>query len=228
VFRTSEHTRVVASLFGQAEEFYEFTGLGRVSGGVQAELQYRASGDFDAWTFGLLGRAQGDYYQTDNRRGHRYQVALTARRSLTDRIEAFAALTGNARYAKSAVFDNKDYGAKLNLDYALGGRNGALYATGEFRRGDFASSGRFSLENVDIAEVITPDEVFGPDFFAYRVDAKGWLGTLGYNRPLGPRDALDISWRRAQVTPTRRPTFEVPGSFRYIDNQYSIVYLMRF
>jgi len=31
-----------------------------------------------------------------------------------------------------------------------------------------------------------------------------------------------------QVTPTNRPTFEVNGPFRYIDNQYSIVYLMRF
>jgi uncharacterized protein YhjY with autotransporter beta-barrel domain len=228
IFRTSDHTRIVASVFGQAEELYEFTGLGRFSGGAQAELQYRGSGDFDAITFGLLGRVQGDYYQTDNRRGYRYSVALSARRSLTDRIEAFAALTGNARFAKSAVWDNKDYGAKLNLDYALGGPNGSLYLTGEYRRGDFVSSGRFALDSIDIAEVFTPDDAFGPGYFAYRFDAKAWLGTLGYNRPLGPRDALDLSWRRVQVTPLDRPTYDLKGPFRYIDNQYSIVYLMRF
>jgi uncharacterized protein YhjY with autotransporter beta-barrel domain len=228
IFRTSTHTRVVASLFGQGEEFYEQTGLGRFSGGGQAELQYRSSGDFDAVTFGLLGRVQGDYYQSEKRRGYRYHVAVSARRSLTDRIEAFAALTGNARYAKSAVWDNKDYGAKVNLDYALGGPLGSLYLTGEYRKGDFVSSGRFALESIDIAEVLTPDDAFGPGYFAYRTEAKAWLGTLGYNRPLGPRDALDFSWRRVQVTPVNRPSFELNGPFRYIDNQYSIVYLMRF
>ena len=228
IFRTSEHTRVVASLFGQAEQFYEQIGLGRVSGGGQAELQYRSSGDFDAMTFGVLGRAQGDYYQSDKRRGYRYHVAFSARRSLTDRIEAFAALTGNVRYAKSAVWDNKDYGAKVNFDYALGGPLGSLYFTGEYRKGDFVSSGRFALESIDVAEVLTPDDAFGLGYFAYRTDAKAWLGTFGYNRPLGPRDALDFSYRRVQVTPTSRPTFELNGPFRYIDNQYSIVYLMRF
>ena len=229
IFRTaSPNVRVVTSLFAQAEELRETNGLARIGGGVQAELQYRTSGDFDAVTFGLLGRAQGDYYQTDKRRGYRYHVALSARRSLTDRIEAFAALTGTARYANSAVWDNKDYGGKINLDYALGGPNGSLYFTGEYRRGDFVSSGRFALESIDIAEVFTPDDAFGDGYFAYRFDAKAWLGTLGYNRPLGPRDAIDFSWRRAEVTPVNKPSFDLSGKSRYIDNQYSIVYLMRF
>jgi len=118
--------------------------------------------------------------------------------------------------------------AKLNLDYSLGGPLGSLYVTGEYRKGDFVSSGRFALESIDVAEVLTPDDAFGPGYFAYRTDAKAWLGTFGYNRPLGPRDALDFSYRRVQVTPTSRPTFEVNGPFRYIDNQYSIIYLMRF
>jgi len=228
VFPMGANTRVVGSLFVNAEQFYRYTGLGRVSGGFQAEFQYRPSGEFDATTFGLLGRFSGDYYDSDIRRGYQYSGAITMRRSLTDRIEAFAAITGNARYGKSAVFDQKYYGGKVNLDYSLGGPNGSLYLAGEYRRGDFASSGRFSLANIDIADVFTPDDAFGPGFFAYRIEAKGWISTVGYNRPLGPRDALDISWRRAEATPVDRPRFDVPGPFRYIDNQYSIIYLMRF
>jgi hypothetical protein len=228
VFPLTANWRVAVNGALSAEELYRYTGLGRVSGSFQAEAQYRATGDFDAITFGVVGRVAGDYYDAPNRRGYRGTLALTARQSLTDRIEAFAALTGIVRRSNSAVFDTKEYGAKMNLDYALGGPNGSFYLQGEFRRGDAVSSGRFSLDNIDIADVFTPDPVFGPDYFAYRFDAKTWLGTFGYNRPLGARDAIDISWRRVQTSPVDRPGFPVPGPFRYIDNQYSIIYLMRF
>ena len=215
-------------VFMNGEELYRYTGLSRFSGGASGELQYRTSGEFDAVTFGLLGRVQGDYYQTEKRRGYRYFVQASARRALTDRIEAFAALLYNQRWAKSKVFDTKDYGAKINLDYGFGGPNGSMYVTGEYRKGDVVSSGRFALESIDVAEVFTPDDAFLPGYFAYRFDAKTWIGTLGYNRPLGPRDAIDLSWRHAQSTPTNKPAFNVSGPFRYDVNQYSITYLMRF
>ena len=228
VFPLSSNLRVVGNAFVTGEEFYRYTGLGRFSGGLSAELQYRASGDWDATTFGLQGRASGDYYDAPNRRGYKGSIALTARRALTDRIDAFAAVTGTQRWGKSIVFDMREYGAKLNLDYAFAAPNGSLYVGGEYRRGDAVSSGRFALDSIDIAEAFTPDEAFGPGFFAYRFDAKTWIGTLGYNRPLGPRDGIDFSYRRVQSYPLDRPGFYVPGAFRYIDNQYSIVYLMRF
>jgi uncharacterized protein YhjY with autotransporter beta-barrel domain len=227
VFPVNANLRVVGSLFGGAEELHRYTGLGRVTGGGQAELQYRPSGDFDAITWGVFARIAGDYYDSSIRRGVRYHLAANARRSLTDRIEGFAAVFANVRDGKSAVFDLKDYGAKLNLDYSLGGPNGSLYAAGEYRRGDAVSSGRFSLDNIDVADVFTPDEAFGAGFFAYRFDAKTWIGTLGYNKPLGPRDAIDFSYRRVQTYPNDRPPW-LTGPFRYIDNQYSIIYLMRF
>jgi len=228
IFRLNPNTRVVGNLFVTGEEFYRYTGLSRFSGGGSAELQYRTSGDFDATTFGLQLRGTGDYYDSVIRRGYKASLSLTARQALTDRIDAFAALTGTKRWGRSAVFDMEEYGARVNLDYALGGVNGALYLTGEYRRGDVASSARFSLESIDVAEVFTADDAFPPGYFAYRFEAKTWIGTLGYNRPLGPRDAIDISWRRAQSTPTTKPTFNVQGPFRYDVNQYSITYLMRF
>ena len=83
--------------------------------------------------------------------------------------------------------------------------------------------------NVSLAEVFVLDDAFpGERLFAYRFDARTWVGTLGYNLPLGPRASIDISWRRAQATPTDRPDFDLPGSLRYVDNQYSLSLLKLF
>ena len=54
------------------------------------------------------------------------------------------------------------------------------------------------------------------------------IGTLGYNWPLGARDSIDFSWRRVQADAAQEPSFDFSGPLNYIDNQYSIVYLMRF
>jgi outer membrane autotransporter protein len=228
IFPLGTNTRVVGAIFVNGEELYKYTKLGRFSGGGQAELQYRNSGEWDSPTFGLQGRVTGDYYDSEIRRGWKYTVALTGRQSLTDRIEAFAAIMYNHRDAKNTVFDTKDYGGKFNLDYSLGGPNGSLYLAGEYRKGDVVSSGKYSLVSLDTADVFTVDDAFGPGYFAYRFDARTWLGTFGYNRPLGPRDAIDFSYRRAESTPTKSPSFSTSGPSKYIDNQYSIIYLLRF
>ena len=118
---------------------------------------------------------------------------------------------------------------KFALAYYSLGRAGVVYLTGEYRRGDTVSTGHPSLVNVGLAEVFAPDDAFdGADLVAYRFEARTLLGTVGYNYPLGGRDSLDFSLRRVQATPLARPSFDFSGSMRYIENQYSIVYLMRF
>ena len=218
-------TRLVARPIGTFEKFRRYEGLGRASVGGQGELQYRASGAFDATTWGLLGRATYDRFESGLRTGGRYYVGLNARRSFTDRIDGFAEIGYHVRHGRSDVFNTKEAAAKFNFDYSLGKR-GVLYAAGEWRKGDLVSSGLPSLANLAVAEVLVPDDVF-EGFTAYRLDGKTLIGTLGWNYPLGARDALDLSWRRVQGTPSRKPPFE-SGEQRYLDNQYSIVYLMRF
>jgi uncharacterized protein YhjY with autotransporter beta-barrel domain len=227
-FPLDDNTRVVVTGLLNGEMFHTYTGLAHVSGGLQAELQYRGSADFDATTFAAVARGWLDNYQSHLRDGGRYSIGVSARRSLTDRLEVYGELSGNWRNAQSAVWDLADYGARLNLDYSPGA-SGTLYLTGEYRRGDTVSDGNASLENLGIAQVFVLDDAFpGKQLFAYRFDARTWMGTLGYNLPLGPRDSIDFSWRRVQSTPTARPAFDSPVSFQYIDNQYSVVYLMRF
>jgi hypothetical protein len=227
-FSIDNNTRAVVTGLVNGEMFHQYTGLAHLSGGLQAEAQYRGSGDYDAVTLAVFARGWLDNYQSQLRDGGRYSVGVSARRSLTDRIDVFGELSGNWRRAQSAVWDLADYAARLSFDYSLG-RSGAFYLTGEFHRGDTVSDGRASLENLSIAEVFVLDDAFpGKGLFAYRFEANTWVGMLGYNFPLGPRDSIDFSWRRIQSTPTAQPPFESPGSLRYIDNQYSVVYLLRF
>ena len=227
-FSLNPNSRLVLTGLASGEKLDRYQGLGRFSAGVQGEVQYRTSGSFDAYTFAFVGRALYEQYESSLRDGARYFAGLNMRRSLTDRIDLFAEIGGNARNGKSDVFRWRDWAAKVNLDWSPPGTKGVMYLTGEYRRGDTASTGVASLENLAVAEVFAPDDVFGTGFFAYRFDARTLMGTVGYNHPLGPRDSLDLSWRRVEVTPQKRPSFDFEGPWRYIDNQYSIVYLMRF
>lgn len=224
----SEHARMTVNAFAGGEKFRHYGGLDRVFAGADAELQYRTSGAFTAPTFALFGNVTAEQYESTLRDGHRVTGGVSVSKPVTDRISLFGALARNWRSARSAVFDTRDYSARLNLDYAITSQS-TLYLSGEFRRGDIVSSGRASLENIDIAEVLVQDDVFTREqFFSYRFEGRTVLLTVGYNLPLGPADSLDLSWRRVESTPDRHPGFATTGPRSYVGNQLFIVYLTRF
>jgi hypothetical protein len=218
--------QLAASLGGDGVRRHR--GLSRLAAGAEAALQYRSSGAFDATTLAIVGRASYEEFDSHLRSGPRYFLGLTAHRALTDRIELFLEAGANVRRGNSDVFNGRDHGARLSADYSLRGF-GTLYLTGEFRRGDVVSSGGPSLVNLDIADVFVPDDAFDrAGMFAYRFEARTAVATLGWNYPLGARDALDLGWRRIRSTPIRRPGFDLPEALHYTSDQYSISYLMRF
>ena len=217
--------RALATALVSGEKFERWQGLGRFSGGLQAEYQYRTSGAFDAPTYAVVGRAIYEQFESRLRTGPRYFAGVNARRAVTDRIELFGEVGMNARYGHSEVFRLHDFAMKLNVDYALT-RKATMYLAGEYRQGDTVSSGPPSLA-AGIAEVVVPDDAFGSlGYIAYRVDARTALGTLGLNYPLGARDSLDLSFRRVEATARR--SLGSGADLRYVDNLYSLVYLMRF
>jgi hypothetical protein len=224
----SEHTRFALLGFLGGERFMNYVGLSRFYYGVQGEYQYRASGDLYAPTIAIFGRTSADEYESKLRDGYRYSAGVNVRESLTDKTQLFGALTRNARDGKSAVFDTKDYSARLNLDYSISG-GGTVYLGGEFRRGDVVSTARPGLADIDIAEAIVRDDVFTDTArFSYRVKANTVITTLGYNLALGEKHALDFSWRWVQSTPTTSPGFATPDKIRYVVNQFTVAYLVRF
>ncbi len=221
-----EYTRLTVSGFLDVEKFRTYAGLGRFSGGMQGEYKYRSSGEFGTPTWGIFARYSADEYESRLRDGSRTSVGVTLRKPLTDRINLYTALSENRRIGRSAVFNTYDVSGRMNLDYALA-RGQTLYLTGEYRKGDIVSTGRSSLAILDVAEVFVRDDVFNNAFFAYRMKGISTLWTLGYNYSFGPKDSVDLSWRRVTSSPEKAPTFSA-APIRYIDNQYSVSYLMAF
>jgi hypothetical protein len=153
------------------------------------------------------------------------------RKPLSDRISFFGAVAGNERQANTEVFHIKDVSARTNFDYAIN-MGQTFYLTGEYRKGDIVSSGQTSLgvpslKAVDMSYVFVNDDVFtATPFVDYRMKGRTALLTLGYNYSLGTKDSLDISWRGVRSTPDFTPAYSTPAN--YLDNQYSITYLMVF
>ena len=227
IFPINENVRAILTGTIGGEKFDNHYRLSRAMAGLQGEITYRPSAEFDAPTFAAFAQSTAERYQSTLRNGYRYSVGVSVRQPITDRINLFGAVTYNERFGKSAVFNNRFNAVRLNVDYTLSATE-TLYATGEYRKGHIVSTGLPSLENIEVADVFVQDDAYpSRQFFSYRFDGKTVLSTLGYNLGLGPRHSLDLSWRRAQSTPAFRPAFATSPT-SYIADQYSIVYLIRF
>lgn len=223
----SENARFILNGSLGGERFQNFNGLSKISASVEGEYQYRESADFDEPTYGLFAKLTAERYQSYLRNGYRTSFGASVRVPLTDRIGLFGALSYNQRHGNSNVFNTAETAIRLNADYSLSARE-TLYATGEFRYGDIVSTGRPSLENVSVSKVFVQDDAYaGGQLFSYKLEGRTLLTTFGYNLGLGPRDSLDFSWRRVESTPSLRPSF-LTSPKSYIDNQWSVTYLVRF
>jgi uncharacterized protein YhjY with autotransporter beta-barrel domain len=209
------------------EKFRRYNGLSRMSLSGEVEYQYRASSEFDEPTYGVFARLTGDAFESELRDGYRLSTGVSLRQPLTDRINVFAAISHDVRNASSKVFSTRENAIRGNIDYALNDKD-MLYMGAEYRRGDIVSTGRPSLENLTVADVLVQDDAYpGGQFFSYRFRGTTQMLTVGYNMGLGPRDSIDLSWRHIRSTPGLRPSF-VTSPRSYTANQLSLVYLMRF
>lgn len=223
----SGNTRFILNASVGGERFQTFNGLSRLQVGAEGQYQYRGSAEFDAPTWALFAKLQGEEYLGSMRDGYKLTGGVSYARSLTDRLALFSSLAYSSRYANSEVFRTSDVAWRANFDYSLH-EGGALYWGLEWRDGDFVSSGVQSLEAITVAKAVARDEAFvGGNVFSYRVAGQSWLANLGYNLSLGPKDSLDLSWRWVESTPTLRPAW-VTSPRSYVTNQIMANYLMRF
>lgn len=223
----TEHSRVRVTGNAGYEAFSRYSRLSRFFLSAEGELQYRASGDFDAPTFSLFGRAAVDFYDSTIRDGYRYNIEGRVLQPLTDLVDLFGAIGYNIRDGKSKVFDLHDWSARANLDYALAQKS-TLYLGLEYRRGQSVSSALPELAFVDIAQAIVRDDAFNDGRAAYRLRAETGIATLGMSHGLDENQSLDFSLRWVRSTALDKPTFPGAGTIRYYDTQLSVAYLLRF
>lgn len=229
-FPLTGHTRFLLTPFLETDKLYRYDGLDRLSLGAQADLQYRTSAAFTAPTFAFFGRGSYDDYHSELRTGNRWSFGLSMRRSWTDRIDVFGAIARNVRDADNAVWDTRDTSVRLNLDYAIG--PGTFYLGGQYSGGDAVSSVGPGFETAVATKATVRDDAYGRTLFAHRYTARTWVGTLGYNLPLGARDSLDLSVRHARAKPVDQlgggSGYSGGGEVTYSANQYLLSYLTRF
>jgi outer membrane autotransporter protein len=232
VFPLTGHTRFLLTPFVESDKLYRYDGLDRVSLGAQGDVQYRTSGAFTAPTFALFGRFAWDDYHSELRSGKRRSIGVSVRQSWTDRIDVFGAIARNVRDADSVVWDTKDTSVRLNLDYAIG--PGILYLGAQYSGGDAVSSVGPGFEAAVATKATVRDDAYDQTLFAHRYTARAWVGTLGYNFPLGARDSLDLSYRHARAKPLDQlgggggGGYGGGGEVTYTANQYLVSYLTRF
>jgi hypothetical protein len=227
-FPLNNATRITLNAQGGGEAWARFHKLDRAFAQAQATLEYRGSGAFLAPTFGAFARLGGDAYRSTLRSGTRYALGASVSAPLTDRLDAFGAVTYDNWHARSAVFSGHRWSGRVNLDWALSAQ-GTLYLGAEYRDGDTTSSGPPSLAAIDIAEVLVADDAFADDgFLTYRFKGRTGLALLGYNHGLGHGVALDLSWRYARTTPRASAPFASGTPDRYVANQFALSVLWRF
>jgi hypothetical protein len=119
-----------------------------------------------------------------------------------------------------------DDSALVNFDFLIA-NDKTIYLTGEYRKGDVVSSGHPSISSVEISSWFANDDAFtSAGLVAYKLKAVTNIYTLGYNLSFGPKDSIDISLRKVLSTPDKQPRIGPPE--RYIDDQYSLSYLLAF
>jgi hypothetical protein len=221
-------TRAVIQGFAGADRFNTYSGLSRNFIGAQGDFKFRASGDFGAATWGAFVRTAAEYYESDLRDGYRHAFGVSVVKPLTDRLQVFGALAGNITDGSSTVFDTKNVSLRGNADWSFT-RQDVAYLGLEYRQGDIVSSMLPILATAGVSPSIV-DDAFDDGRVAYRVKARAWITTLGYNHAFGAGHSLDLVWRRAQASaldPESGSSYSA-SDLRYVVNQFSLAYLARF
>jgi len=135
---------------------------------------------------------------SDIRDGWELEARVMMTRRLTERLVGRLGGTVTQRKADGfEVFDNKRINLFVNADLRAS-RQSVFYGTYILSAGDVVSTARPTLDIIQAAEKIEPDDAFGgvnSNRFAYRLDAIAHIGTIGWNRALAPNRSMDLSLR---------------------------------
>lgn len=129
-----------------------------------------------------------------------YRAGVSAAVPLTTRVQARVEAQRVQRESRRRVYDLAYSSYALNLDWAAAERL-TVYANVRFNDGPFVVSA-FGDGDIqpkvehryleDAAEAVEADPAFGDDWWAFRMDGRTRIDTLGFNVPLTGALALDV------------------------------------
>jgi hypothetical protein len=152
---------------------------------------------FTAPIYSLGAKIGGKEFDTEMRDATFVSLTADLNKWLTNTINMTTGIGFNAQESKSDVFDTSDARIFVNIDTNFS-KADLVYTTLSFITGDTVSSASPSLDIIEVADAIEPDDAFGgveANQFAYRLKADTLVFTLGYNRILTRDLSLDVSAR---------------------------------
>ena len=183
------------------QDVHEFDGLSHVAGTAQARLSYRPGRGLYDPTAAVTLSTTVQEFDSDIRDNTTTRLMVMASQRLSTRIAGRVLALTEFQEADSEVFDTRSQSVGFDVDFGFR-RTLAFYGGYRFRFGDIVSTAQPTLGIVRWAQAIEPDEVFGGaanNRFAYRLESTGHIVTLGLNRSLTRRIALDLQTRYARI-----------------------------
>ena len=164
---------------------------------VNTRYRFALSSGFTSPIYSLGAKIGGREFDTEMRDATFVSLTADLNKWLTNTMNMTTGLVLNAQESKSEVFDTSDARVFINLDTNFTKRD-LVYTTFSFITGDTVSSSSPTLDIINAADAIEPDDAFGgvaANQFAYRLDADTVVLTVGYNRILTRDLSVDLSAR---------------------------------
>ena len=164
---------------------------------ASARYRFALASGFTSPIYSIGAKIGGIESDREMRDSTVFSIAASLNKWLTDTINLTAGLDFKARESRSEVFDTSESRVFANFDINLS-KIDLVYTTYTFIAGDTVSSATPSLDIINAADAIEPDDAFGgieTNQFAYRLDADTQVLTVGYNRILNRDISIDFSAR---------------------------------
>ncbi len=134
---------------------------------------------------------------SEMRKANILKIGYDINKRISNKIVLTTGLQFQQNDSQSKVFDTDKISAFINFDFGLTRRH-LIYSTYHFISGDVVSSSTPSLKVVNAATEIEADDAFGGsnlNQFAYKIESKSQVITLGYNYFKSRKLSFDISAR---------------------------------
>lgn len=177
--------------------FDTFDGLNNVDFELNTSYRFALSSGFTAPIYALGIKLGGVDYDTEMRDATKIALSADLNKWVTNTINMTAGLGYNWQESKSETYDTTQTRLFINFDTNFS-KTALVYTTLTYVTGDVVSSASPTLDIINAADAIEPDDAFGgvvTNQFAYRLDAETLLITLGFNKIMTPDLSLDFSAR---------------------------------
>jgi hypothetical protein len=220
---------VAVALDLRSEAYQRFSGMTNASAGTTLSVKRKLGVGAAAPWIRLSAAAARLEFNDRVRDGWLYGTALAGGQRIAQRWELQVRYSVDRRKGDNEiaalrtvsgdVFDLRAQTLTLDLRYALSDGT-LLFAGYAWRDGDVVSSSTPNAKIFASSSAITPDAVFGPNHYAYKLDASSRLLNAGVSQVLSRRSALNVTYQR-QVT-------HAQGDNNYYKNVFAATYAHSF